>query len=63
MTIFSSSDLLVEYQIATDDEIHLVCQINGTSMETLNKIIYVRTGYHDWEQFEHEELRDGQEDY
>ena len=38
-------DLMVEYNIATDDEINLVTSINGYNMETLNDIIYARTGF------------------
>lgn len=38
-------DLIVEYNIATDDEIRLVTSINGHNMEALNDIIYARTGY------------------
>lgn len=38
-------DLLIEYDIATDDEIQLVTSINGYNIEALNSIIYARTGY------------------
>ena len=37
--------LIVEYGIATNSEIDLVTDINGNSIETLNNIIYARTGY------------------
>jgi len=36
--------------IATEEEVRLVCQINGWSTDTLNKIINCRTEYHDIEQ-------------
>ena len=36
--------------IATGDEIDLVTKINGYNLETINDIIYVRTGYRDYEQ-------------
>lgn len=42
---------IVEYGIATDEELQLVTCINGYNEETLNDVIYVRTGYHDIEQF------------
>lgn len=44
-------DTLVEYGIATNEEIGLVCGINGTSEKTLNDILYVRTGCRNLEQF------------
>ena len=45
-------DYLVDNNIATDDEIQLVTDINGLTEETLNDIIYARTGYHNIEQLE-----------
>ena len=47
-------DYLVEQGIATEEELELVCNINGYSVETLNDVIYARTGYHDVEQLEDE---------
>ena len=41
------SDIIVDYGVATEDEIRLVCQINGWTIDSLNDIIYARTGYHD----------------
>lgn len=40
-------NFLIEQGIATEDEISLVTQINGYSIDTLNDILYARTGYHD----------------
>lgn len=37
--------------IATEDELQLVTDINGYSIETLDAIVYSRTGYHTWEQY------------
>ena len=45
---------LMEHGIATEEEIILVTKINGWTSETLNDILYVRTGYRCWEQFEEE---------
>jgi hypothetical protein len=42
--------------IATESEIDLVTDIAGYSIETLNQIIYARTGYRDIEQYEESEL-------
>lgn len=44
--------LLEVYGIATEEEIDLVTSINGYTEETLNDILYVRTGYRDITQFE-----------
>ena len=44
-------DFLVEYEIATEDEIRLVTDINGYNEETLNDILYARTGNRNVEQF------------
>ena len=45
---------LMESSIATKDEIQLLTNINGYSGETLNSIIYARTGYHYIEQLQEE---------
>ena len=50
--------LIVKYEIATDSEIDLVTDINGNSIETLNNIIYARTGYRDIESYEESEFDD-----
>ena len=43
-------DYLVEFDIATEKEIGLVCSINGPNLESLESILYVRTGYRSLEQ-------------
>lgn len=45
-----TEDFLIESEIATVEEIDLVLKINGHTLETLNDILYVRTGYRDIEQ-------------
>lgn len=47
-------EALVNMGIATEDELQLVTDINGYNIDTLNDVIYVRTGYHDIEQLEME---------
>lgn len=47
-------ELLVDMEIATDEELQLVTSINGYNIDTLNDVIYVRTGYHDIEQLKME---------
>lgn len=49
-------DLLIEYNIATEDELKLISYINGWRMETLEDVLYVRTGYRDAKQFKEIEL-------
>ena len=41
---------LILFDIATVDEIALVTAINGYNIETLEDILYVRTGYRSFEQ-------------
>lgn len=43
--------MLIEFGIATGDEIDLVCNINGYSLETMEDILYARTGLRSIEQF------------
>ena len=47
-------DFLTENDIATDDEIRLVTEINGLTLEAMTNILYVRTGYRNLEQMEGE---------
>ena len=46
---------IIEKGIATEQELELITYINGYNIETLNDVIYARTGYHDWEQYEESE--------
>jgi len=43
-------DLIIEHQIATEEELKLVTNINGFNEESLNDVIYAKTGYRDIEQ-------------
>ncbi len=47
-------DWLVYMEIATDKELSLITGINGLTIETLNDVLYYRTGYRDREQMEGE---------
>ncbi len=47
---------LVDMGIATDDELMLVTGISGYNIDTLNFVLYYRTGYRDREQYEEAEL-------
>lgn len=44
-------DLIIEYGIATQEELELVTCIEGYNIDTLECVIYVRTGYRNIEQF------------
>lgn len=53
-TVFEMWTLLETYGIATTEEISLVTSINGTTEKTMLDILYSRTGYRSFEQFEEE---------
>ena len=45
---------LLDNGIATEEELNLITGINGLTIETLNDVLYYRTGYRDREQMEGE---------
>lgn len=47
-------DYLVNHSVATQDELELITSINGYSIDTLNDVIYARTGYRNLEQLQDE---------
>lgn len=49
-------DLIIDNNIATEDELNLISCINGWRLETLEDVLYVRTGYRDAKQFKEIEL-------
>ena len=53
-------DYLMDYEVATEKEISLVCSINGTNLDSLESILYSRTGYRSLEQIR---MIDDEEDY
>ena len=46
--------LLIEYGVATQEELELVTCINGYNMDTMNDVIYARTGYRHINQLQNE---------
>lgn len=48
-------EYLVDSSIATEEELQLVTSINGYNLDSLNSVLYARTGYHDIEQLKEEE--------
>ena len=43
-------DYIIDNGIATQDELQLVTDINGYSVDTLNDVLYARTGYRNIDQ-------------
>ena len=43
---------IIEYGIATEKELQLVRYINGYNIDSLNSVIYARTGYRNIEQID-----------
>ena len=54
MTKDEAYDILVNYDIATEDEVELVTNINGYNPQTLLDILYARTGNRSFEQWANE---------
>jgi len=52
--VYRLHELLSTFNIATEEEISLVTSIIGYSLESLEKILYSRTGCREWNQFEEE---------
>lgn len=50
-------EYISDYGIATDEEVTLVVQINGYSLDSLESILYARTGYEALEQ-----IKDGEDE-
>ena len=55
LTAIELWDILVELELFTDEELRLITNINGLSVETLNAAIFARLGYRDYEQMEESE--------
>ena len=45
-------DYLSDNEIATEDELRLITSINGCNEDSLNAVLYVRTGYRSVDQLE-----------
>lgn len=45
-------DYIINNDIATEEEVELVAQIDGWNIDTMNSILFARTGYADMEQAE-----------
>ena len=51
MTKDETYDILVDYGVATENEVELVTNINGYNPQTLLDILYVRTGNRSFDQW------------
>lgn len=45
---------MVDFGVCTEEEFDLVSTINGYSVETVNDVLYARTGYSDYEDWFHD---------
>ena len=54
MKVMDMWEWLLDNGIATNEELKLITGINGLTIETLNDVLYYRTGYRDREQMEEE---------
>ena len=55
-------DYLIENGVATEEELKLITCINGYSVESLNSVIYARTGFRDIEQLKGDEEEETEEE-
>lgn len=53
--MFDDYEKLIDYGIANEDEINLITDIYGITRSTFTDILYARTGYRSFEQYENEE--------
>ena len=52
ISIDIAQEWLIEYAIATEDEVALVTSINGYNLEALEAILFTRTGYRSFDQLD-----------
>lgn len=50
---------IIDYGIATDEEIELVTSLNGYTEETLDDIVCARTGYDDLNEYKNHIKKEG----
>ena len=44
-------DLIVNYELTSEQSLQLVTRLNGYTLETMEDVLYALTGYHSYEQF------------
>lgn len=47
-------EFLIDYSVATEEELRLITSINGYNVESLESVIYARTGYNSLDQLKEE---------
>ena len=55
LTLAELFNTLIDEELFTEEELQLLTNINGYSIETLNDAIYARYGYRDYEQMKESE--------
>lgn len=55
LTAIELYETLLDEELFTDEELRLLTNINGLSIETLNDAIFARYGYRDFEQMQEAE--------
>ena len=47
-------ELMLEHGVVSEETLRVVTDINGNTVEALNDILFVVTGYRNWEQYKEE---------
>ena len=55
MTVEQAWDYLIENNIASEETLKVVTNINGYNLETLEGVLYSETGYRSFEQYKESE--------
>ena len=53
--MFELWDFMVDSEIATENEIGVACHFGGRSLDTLESLLFYKTGYHSLEQMSEED--------
>lgn len=51
MTLTEQYEFLIEEEYFTEAEMILVTKLNGLNQQTMDDILYIRFGYHNFDQF------------
>lgn len=51
MDFENAYDYIIDMGITTQEAVDLVCDINGSSINTINDIVYVKCGYNTLQQY------------
>lgn len=56
MTFEELWDLMLEYEIASEETLKVVTDLNGNTVEVLNDVLYCLTGYRNFEQWANDNI-------